>query len=243
MPGCPRPTLPALRRTAPAVARGDGAGHRRRGLRPADALDRPGPRPGDDDPADPPRERALYVHGLGGASTNWTDLAGLLAVRFDGWALDLPGFGRSAPPPRGAGRSAGHVRAVVDVLEHIVDRPGAAPGGRCTWSATPSAGWSACWSPAAVPTWWRTLTLISPGDAGLPGAARRSAGPSLLLLLPGVPALASARMAGHHARAERPGDGADVLRRPAAGSRGSGWSEAVEEMRETTPSSRGPARR
>ena len=31
-----------------------------------------------------PRERALYVHGLGGASTNWTDLAALLAVRFDG---------------------------------------------------------------------------------------------------------------------------------------------------------------
>src|SRR4051812_19468620 len=45
-----------------------------------------------------PRERALYVHGLGGASTNWTDLAALLAVRVEGWAIDLPGFGRSQPP-------------------------------------------------------------------------------------------------------------------------------------------------
>ncbi|WP_324274166.1 alpha/beta fold hydrolase [Blastococcus brunescens] len=56
--------------------------------------------------SDAPRERALYVHGLGGASTNWTDLAGLLAVRFDGWALDLPGFGRSQPPRGGGTPSA-----------------------------------------------------------------------------------------------------------------------------------------
>ncbi|HEY4625460.1 MAG TPA: alpha/beta fold hydrolase, partial [Blastococcus sp.] len=61
-------------------------------------VDRPD---GSPDPVEAPRERALYVHGLGGASTNWTDLAALLAVRFDGWALDLPGFGRSQPPPRG----------------------------------------------------------------------------------------------------------------------------------------------
>jgi pimeloyl-ACP methyl ester carboxylesterase len=42
-------------------------------------------------------EPALYVHGLGGSSTNWTDLAGLLAHRLDGQAIDLPGFGRSEP--------------------------------------------------------------------------------------------------------------------------------------------------
>lgn len=40
-------------------------------------------------------ERALLVHGLGGASTNWTDFAGLLASRLDVEALDLPGFGYS----------------------------------------------------------------------------------------------------------------------------------------------------
>jgi len=45
----------------------------------------------------PGAEPALYVHGLGGSSQNWTDLAGLLAGRLDGQAIDLPGFGRSDP--------------------------------------------------------------------------------------------------------------------------------------------------
>jgi pimeloyl-ACP methyl ester carboxylesterase len=45
-------------------------------------------------------EPALYVHGLGGSSQNWTDLAGLLADRLDGQAIDLPGFGRSEPAKR-----------------------------------------------------------------------------------------------------------------------------------------------
>ncbi len=40
-------------------------------------------------------ERALLVHGLGGASTNWTDFAGLLASQLDVEAIDLPGFGYS----------------------------------------------------------------------------------------------------------------------------------------------------
>jgi pimeloyl-ACP methyl ester carboxylesterase len=42
-------------------------------------------------------EPAVYVHGLGGSSQNWTDLAGLLADRLDGQAVDLPGFGYSDP--------------------------------------------------------------------------------------------------------------------------------------------------
>jgi pimeloyl-ACP methyl ester carboxylesterase len=51
-----------------------------------------------DTPAtDPAAEPAVYVHGLGGSSQNWTDLAGLLAHRLDGQAIDLPGFGRSDP--------------------------------------------------------------------------------------------------------------------------------------------------
>ncbi|WBB49009.1 alpha/beta hydrolase [Verrucosispora sp. WMMA2044] len=48
----------------------------------------------------PNAEPALYVHGLGGSSQNWTDLAGLLADRLDGQAIDLPGFGRSEPGRR-----------------------------------------------------------------------------------------------------------------------------------------------
>ncbi|MER7167625.1 alpha/beta hydrolase [Micromonospora sp. NPDC000207] len=48
----------------------------------------------------PDAEPALYLHGLGGSSQNWTDLAGLLAGRLDGQAIDLPGFGRSEPGSR-----------------------------------------------------------------------------------------------------------------------------------------------
>jgi pimeloyl-ACP methyl ester carboxylesterase len=48
-------------------------------------------------PTAPGAEPALYVHGLGGSSHNWTDLSGLLSDRLDGHALDLPGFGRSEP--------------------------------------------------------------------------------------------------------------------------------------------------
>ncbi|MFI7428434.1 alpha/beta fold hydrolase [Micromonospora sp. NPDC049836] len=48
----------------------------------------------------PDAEPALYVHGLGGSAQNWTDLAGLLAGRLAGQAIDLPGFGRSEPGPR-----------------------------------------------------------------------------------------------------------------------------------------------
>ncbi|WP_320069276.1 alpha/beta hydrolase [Micromonospora sp. RTGN7] len=54
-----------------------------------------------DTPATTPgAEPALYVHGLGGSAQNWTDLAGLLADRLDGQAVDLPGFGLSEPGRR-----------------------------------------------------------------------------------------------------------------------------------------------
>ncbi|MFI6822177.1 alpha/beta fold hydrolase [Micromonospora sp. NPDC050187] len=48
----------------------------------------------------PDAEPALYVHGLAGSAQNWTDLAGLLAGRLDGQAVDLPGFGHSDPAHR-----------------------------------------------------------------------------------------------------------------------------------------------
>ena len=52
----------------------------------------------------PPRtdgaEPAVYVHGLGGSSLNWTDMGYLLADRLDAHAIDLPGFGFSDPARR-----------------------------------------------------------------------------------------------------------------------------------------------
>jgi pimeloyl-ACP methyl ester carboxylesterase len=142
---------------------------------------------------DAPHERALYVHGLGGASTNWTDLAGLLAVRFDGYALDLPGFGRSAPPPRYSIHR--HVQAVVDVLEWIAGRPGPGQGRPVHLVGNSLGGLVSVWVAARRPDLVATLSLISAAMPvyRVPPAFDRVI---TLVLLPGVPALAERRLAG-----------------------------------------------
>jgi pimeloyl-ACP methyl ester carboxylesterase len=98
-------------------------------------------------------EPALYVHGLGGSATNWTDLGWLLGDTLEGTAIDLPGFGRSAPPPDY--RLDTHVRAVVAFLEHDRRGPvhlfGNSLGGAVATRVA-----------AERPDLVRTLTLISP---------------------------------------------------------------------------------
>ncbi|MCZ2812412.1 alpha/beta hydrolase [Modestobacter sp. VKM Ac-2979] len=153
-----------------------------------------GPLPGSDPvEGEAPHERALYVHGLGGASTNWTDLAALLAVRFDGWALDLPGFGQSAPPPRYSIHR--HVQAVVDVLEWIIARPGPGQGRPVHLVGNSLGGLVSVWVAARRPDLVATLTLISAAMPvyRVPAAFDRAIA---LVLLPGVPALAERRLAG-----------------------------------------------
>jgi pimeloyl-ACP methyl ester carboxylesterase len=142
-----------------------------------------------------PRERALYVHGLGGASTNWTDLAALLAVRFDGWAIDLPGFGRSQPPPRGRYSIRGHVQAVVDVLEHISRLPGDGAGRPVHLVGNSLGGLVSVLVASRRPDLVASLTLISPAMPvyRVPTAFSRAL---LLLLVPGVPSLAARRIGG-----------------------------------------------
>src|SRR3954468_4806560 len=142
---------------------------------------------------DAPRERALYVHGLGGASTNWTDLAALLAVRVDGWALDLPGFGRSQPPPRRRYSIGGHVQAVIDVLEHIARQPGEAAGRPVHLLGNSLGGLVSLLVASRRPDLVATLTLISPAMPvyRVPSAFSRAL---LLLLVPGVPSLAARRI-------------------------------------------------
>jgi pimeloyl-ACP methyl ester carboxylesterase len=142
-----------------------------------------------------PRERALYVHGLGGASTNWTDLAALLAVRFDGWAVDLPGFGRSQPPPRGRYSIRGHVGAVADVLEHIAAQPGPGSGQPVHLLGNSLGGLVSLLVATRRPDLVASLTLISPAMPvyRVPEAFTRAL---LLLLVPGIPSLAERRLAG-----------------------------------------------
>jgi pimeloyl-ACP methyl ester carboxylesterase len=158
-----------------------------------------GPVTGGDDgtadtpPAGAPCERAVYVHGLGGASTNWTDLAALLAVRFDGYALDLPGFGQSAPPPRYSIHR--HVQAVVDVLEWVIAQPGPGQGEPVHLVGNSLGGLVSVWVAARRPDLVATLSLISAAMPvyRVPAAFDRAIA---LVLLPGVPALAERRLAG-----------------------------------------------
>ncbi|TFV83229.1 alpha/beta hydrolase [Blastococcus sp. CT_GayMR16] len=140
-----------------------------------------------------PRERALYVHGLGGASTNWTDLAALLAVRFDGWAVDLPGFGRSQPPPRGRYSIRGHVHAVIDVLEHVRRQPGDGEGRPVHLLGNSLGGLVSLLVASRRPDLVASLTLISPAMPvyRVPPAFNRAL---LLLLVPGIPSLAARRI-------------------------------------------------
>jgi pimeloyl-ACP methyl ester carboxylesterase len=62
----------------------------------------------------------LLVHGLGGSATNWLDVIGSLAEDGPVVAVDLPGFGRTAPPAPRAAR----LRPQVKFLGALLDRLG-----------------------------------------------------------------------------------------------------------------------
>jgi pimeloyl-ACP methyl ester carboxylesterase len=130
-------------------------------------------------------EPALYVHGLGGSSANWTDLAGLLSHRLDGQAIDLPGFGRS-DPARSYTLQAVADR-VVRWIEHADRGPvhlfGNSLGGAVVVRVA-----------GTRPDLVRTLTLISPAMPFLD--PRRSAHGRMLPLLwiPRVDRLAQRRL-------------------------------------------------
>lgn len=131
-------------------------------------------------------EPGLFVHGLGGASTNWTDLIALLAGRVEAEALDLPGFGHSPPGPDGY-RLGSHVRAVIARIEARGAGPvhlfGNSLGGAVSTLVA-----------AKRPDLVRTLTLVSPALPSL--RPRRGSDPRLpLLLVPGIEALARRQLA------------------------------------------------
>ncbi|MEC4019268.1 alpha/beta fold hydrolase [Streptomyces sp. H27-D2] len=120
---------------------------------------------------------ALYVHGLGGSSQNWSLLMAELADTVDGEAIDLPGFGHSPPPDDGGYSISAHARAVIRFLE---------AGGRGPVHLLGnSLGGAVVTRVAAVrPDLVRTLTLVSPALPELP--PQPSAVPTALLALPGV---------------------------------------------------------
>ena len=117
--------------------------------------------------------RTVYVHGLGGSSLNWTDLMGLRMPTSPGVALDLPGFGRSAPATRHT--LDAHAASVVAVIETEnsgpVDLVGNSMGGAASILVA-----------ARRPDLVRSLTLIGPA---LPGQRLRVE--HLPIVLAGIP--------------------------------------------------------
>ena len=132
-------------------------------------------------------EPALFVHGLGGSSVNWTDLVALLGEALDCHAIDLPGFGRSAPPADDRYTVGAHARAVVGHLEASGRGPvhlfGNSLGGAVSLRVA-----------ADRPDLVRTLTLVSPALPHL--RPQRGSDPRLaLMVLPGLSGLVSKKMA------------------------------------------------
>ncbi|KAB7851024.1 alpha/beta fold hydrolase [Streptomyces mobaraensis] len=130
-----------------------------------------------DGPAPPP---ALFVHGLGGSSRNWSPLMALLADAVDGEALDLPGFGDSPPPDDGDHSVTACARVVIRYLDAAARGPVHLFGN--------SLGGAIVTRVAAVrPDLVRTLTLVSPALPEL--RPQRTALPTGLLAVPGAVSL------------------------------------------------------
>ncbi|MEU4732772.1 alpha/beta hydrolase [Streptomyces sp. NPDC023588] len=123
---------------------------------------------------------ALFVHGLGGSSQNWSDLMAQLADTVDGEALDLPGFGWSPPPADRDYSVTAFARAVIRHLDAAGRGPVHLFGN--------SLGGAVSTRVAAVrPDLVRTLTLVSPALPEL--RVQSSAVPTALLAVPGMAAL------------------------------------------------------
>lgn len=129
---------------------------------------------------------ALYVHGLGGSSMNWSALMAELDGHVDSEAVDLPGFGHSPPPDDGDYTIEGYAQAVIRYLDAAGRGPvhlfGNSLGGAVTTRVA-----------AARPDLIATLTLVSPALPEVPPQA--TALSTALLCVPG--------MSGFFARATR----------------------------------------
>ncbi|WP_329379523.1 alpha/beta hydrolase [Streptomyces sp. NBC_01351] len=125
---------------------------------------------------------ALFVHGLGGSSQNWSALMEQLADTVDAEAVDLPGFGWSPPPADRDYSVTAFARAVIRHLDAAGRGPVHLFGN--------SLGGAVSTRVAAVrPDLVRTLTLVSPALPEL--RVQKSAVPTALLAVPGVAALFS----------------------------------------------------
>lgn len=122
-------------------------------------------------------DAGVYVHGLAGSATNWTDLMGHLSDVLASDAIDLPGFGYSPPPHDGDYSVDAHARTVARLIERRGRGPvhlfGNSLGGAIATRVA-----------ARRPDLVRTLTLISPALPDL----RPRVGPTRIAVasVPGV---------------------------------------------------------
>lgn len=116
---------------------------------------------------------AVYVHGLSGSGTNWTDLAAQLSPHARGLALDLPGFGHSRPLQSGHYTPAAHADAVLCFLAGM---------GRPVHLLGNSLGGATALRVAARrPELVRSLTLLAPAMPDRRPDPRRTSDPWLAL--------------------------------------------------------------
>lgn len=133
---------------------------------------------------------AVYVHGLGGSASNWTDLAALLSPVASGRAIDLPGFGYSEPEALFDFSLDAH----AEVLAKYVEGLGAGP---VHLLGNSMGGAIALLVAAQRPELVKTLTLISPAMPDRRPDPRRLSDPMMALAyLPVVGARVRRRMAG-----------------------------------------------
>ncbi|MFI6535207.1 alpha/beta fold hydrolase [Nonomuraea sp. NPDC050547] len=98
-------------------------------------------------------DKAVFVHGLAGSATNWTDLMDELKDIVTGYALDLPGAGYSPAPADGDYSVDAHARAVIGLLEEV---------GPAHLFGNSLGGAVAVRVAALRPDLVRSLTLVSP---------------------------------------------------------------------------------
>lgn len=134
---------------------------------------------------------AVYVHGLAGNSTNFDSIGAVLATYARGYAIDLPGFGRSDPPPGERYSLDDDAHLVAQVIRRLSPQ-------RAVHLVGNSLGGMVCLLVASRhPELIASLTLISPAVPDLRLTTDRGADPRLgLLLAPGTTGPAVRRLGG-----------------------------------------------
>lgn len=130
------------------------------------------------EPGDADSEVAVFIHGLGGSSTNWTELMELLSSDVYGIAMDLPGFGQSPPPEHGDYKLTAHADIVAQLIREQVGNRAVHIFGNSMGGAT------AVQLAARHPMLVKSMTLVSPALPEL--RPRRSSIHMPVTAIPGV---------------------------------------------------------